>query len=562
MFIPTTKEELKKLDWEKCDIIFVSGDAYIDTYFDGCAILGKYLIKHGFRVGIISQPDINSANDISRLGVPELFWGVSGGAMDSMVANYTSSGLPRKEDDLTPGGINNKRPDRAVLKYVNLIQRTFTEKKLITIGGIEASLRRFAHYDSHTDKIRGSILADSKADILVFGMGEKANLELASAIKNGGNIEQIRGICYMAKEAPADFVKLPDFEECAASKDKFLEMSKLFFNSCKLKKGIVQKQAGRFVVQNPPAVPLTSDELDEIHELDFERAVHPYYAAMGEVRALDTIKSSVLTHRGCFGACSFCSITAHQGADIISRSEESIIREITKMASKPGFNGIIGDLGGPSANMYGMDFVKGENGHCALRECLFPKVCDKLPVDHSRHIALLKKVRKIKNIKHIFISSGIRYDLILADKVHGQEYLNEILTHHISGQMKIAPEHIIKDVTDLMNKPDGRNLKEFKELFDRTVRKLKSPLFLTYYFIAAFPGCTERYQIEAKKFISSVLKTNPKQVQIFTPTPSTEATALYWTEKNFDGKKIFVEKNFKGRKRQKEIITERKKIGG
>ena len=560
MFIPSTKEELKKLGWEKCDIIFVSGDAYIDTYFDGCAILGKYLIKHGFRVGIIAQPDINSPADISRLGVPELFWGVSGGAMDSMVANYTSSGLPRKEDDLTPGGINNKRPDRAVIKYVNLIQRTFTEKKPITIGGIEASLRRFAHYDSHTDKIRGSILADSKADILVFGMGERANLELANAIKNGENIEGIRGICRMAKEVPEGFVRLPDFEECAASKDKFLEMSKLFFNSCKLKRGIVQKQAGRFVVQNPPAIPLTSAELDEIHELDFERAVHPYYAKMGEVRALDTIKSSVLTHRGCFGACSFCSITAHQGADIISRSEESIVREITKMASKPGFNGIIGDLGGPTANMYGMDFVKGENGHCALKECLFPKVCDKLPVDHSRQIALLKKVRKIKNIKHIFISSGIRYDLILADKVHGQEYLNEILTHHISGQMKIAPEHIIKDVTDLMNKPDGRNLKEFKELFDRTARKLKSPLFLTYYFIAAFPGCTEKHQIEAKKFISSVLKTNPKQVQIFTPTPSTEATALYWTEKNFDGKKIFVEKNFKGRKRQKEIITERKKL--
>ena len=560
MFIPTTKKELDALGWEKCDIIFISGDAYIDTYFDGCALLGKYLIKHGFRVGIISQPDINSPDDISRLGVPELFWGVSGGAMDSMVANYTSLGLRRKEDDLTPGGINNKRPDRAVLKYVNLIQRTFTEKKLITIGGIEASLRRFAHYDSHTDKIRGSILADSKADILVFGMGERANLELAETLKNGGNIEEIRGICRMAKNAPEGFVQLPDFEECAASKDKFLEMSKLFFNSCKLKKGIFQKQAGRFVVQNPPARPLTSAELDEIHELDFERKVHPYYAAMGEVRALDTIKTSVLTHRGCFGACSFCSITAHQGANIISRSEESIIREITKMAKQPDFNGVISDLGGPTANMYGMDFVKGENGHCALRECLFPKVCDKLPLDHSRQIALLKRVRKIKNIKHIFISSGIRYDLILADKVHGVEYLTEILTHHISGQMKIAPEHIIKEVTDLMNKPDGRNLKEFKELFDRTVRKLKSPLFLTYYFIAAFPGCTERDQIEAKKFISSILKTNPKQVQIFTPTPSTEATALYWTEKSFDGKKIFVEKNFSKRKRQKEIITERKKI--
>ncbi|MBR4489128.1 radical SAM protein, partial [bacterium] len=263
---------------------------------------------------------------------------------------------------------------------------------------------------------------------------------------------------------------------------------------------------------------------------------------------------------GCFGACSFCSITAHQGADIVSRSEGSIIREITEIAKRPGFNGVINDLGGPTANMYGMDFVKGENGHCALKECLFPKVCDKLPVDHSRQIALLKSVRKIKNIKHIFISSGIRYDLILADKIHGEEYLREILTHHISGQMKIAPEHTIKSVTDLMNKPDGKNLKEFKDLFDRTVKKLKSPLFLTYYFIAAFPGCTERDQTEAKKFISAGLKTNPKQVQIFTPTPSTEATALYWTEKSFDGRKIFVEKNFSKRKRQKEIITERKKL--
>ncbi|HDT11205.1 MAG TPA: YgiQ family radical SAM protein [bacterium] len=538
MFLPTTKDEMKKLGWDHCDVIFVSGDTYIDTYFDGCAVLGKYLIKHGFKVGIISQPDLNSDDDIKRLGIPSLFWGVSGGAMDSMVANYTALGLKRKEDDLTPGGINNRRPDRAVMRYVNLIQRSFQDKKPVVIGGIEASLRRFAHYDFHTDKIRGSILADSKADILVYGMGERAVLEIAKKLKAKETLDDIQGTCRMSKDVPKGFIELLPFEECANSKDSFLQMSKLFFEACRKQTGVMQKQGERFVVQYPPSISLTSKELDEIHELEFVREVHPFYAESGTVKAIETIRNSVLTHRGCFGNCAFCSISAHQGTTIISRSEDSILREIEKLVSKPGFNGVISDIGGPTANMYGFDSVK----------------------DHSKQISLLRKLRKINGIKHIFISSGIRHDFIVTDKKYGMEYLKEIVENHISGQMKIAPEHTVASVTRLMKKPDGEMLVKFKKMFDQTVAKSGRPLFLTYYFIAAYPGCSEKEQVELKKFISKYLKINPRQVQIFTPTPSTEATMLYWTEKESFGIPLFVEKSFKGKKRQKEIVVSRRRV--
>jgi radical SAM superfamily enzyme YgiQ (UPF0313 family) len=538
MYIPTTKEEMIQLGWDQCDVIFVSGDTYIDTYFDGCALLGKCLIKQGFRVGIISQPDIDSDSDIKRLGIPSLFWGVSGGAMDSMVANYTALGLKRKEDDLTPGGINNRRPDRAVMRYVNLIQRSFQEKKPVVIGGIEASLRRFAHYDFHTDKIRGSILADSKADILVYGMGERAVLEIAKKLKAKEALDDIQGTCRMSKDVPEGFIELPPSEECAKSKDSFLQMSQLFFEACRKQTGLAQKQGERFVVQYPSSVPLTSKELDEIHELEFVREVHPMYAELGTVKAIETIRNSVLAHRGCFGNCAFCSISAHQGTRIISRSEDSILREIEKLASKPGFNGVISDIGGPTANMYGFDSVK----------------------DHSKQISLLRKLRKIKGIKHIFISSGIRHDFIVTDKKYGAEYLKEIVENHISGQMKIAPEHTIASVTRLMKKPDGEMLIKFKKMFDEAVAKTGKSLFLTYYFIAAYPGCSEKEQVELKKFISKYLKINPRQVQIFTPTPSTEATMLYWTEKETSGCPLFVEKSFKGKKRQKEIVVSRRRV--
>jgi len=555
MFIPMTRIEMEKLGWDELDVILVTGDAYIDTYFDGTAVIGKHLITHGFKVGVISQPDIEMDADILRLGEPRLFWGVSAGIMDSMVANYTASGLKRKNDDLTPGGINNRRPDRAVLKYTNLIKRFSKTKVPVVIGGVEASLRRFAHYDFKTDKIRGSVLSDSKADILVFGMGEKPILKIAENLKNGFETQDISGTCYMTNEIPETGEELPSFEDCAQNKDSFIKMTSVFMQSMRKRTKLFQKQGQRYIVQNPPSDHFTTDELDDIHEMDFERSVHPECLKSGEVRAIETIRNSVSTHRGCFGTCTFCSIAAHQGSEVVSRSEGSIIREVQKLAGKKGFNGVISDLGGPTANMYGMDFIRAQKGHCISRDCLYPDVCKKVEPDHSKQLSLLRKVRETKGVKHVFVSSGIRYDLIVADQKHGMEYLEEIVEHHISGQMKIAPEHTEPQILSLMKKPSKEVLLEFSKMFEKAVKKSGKKTFLTYYLIAAFPGSELEHQKKLKDFISRNLRITPEQVQIFTPTPSTEATMMYWTEKTSDGIPIFVEKGFKGRRKQKDIVT-------
>lgn len=557
MFLPMTRKEMLKLGWGELDVILVTGDAYIDSYFDGTAVIGKYLVKHGFKVGVISQPDIENDRDILSLGEPKLFWGVSAGIMDSMVANYTASGLKRKKDDLTPGGINNRRPDRAVLKYTNLIKRFSKEKKPVVIGGVEASLRRFAHYDFKTDKIRGSILADSKADILVFGMAEKTVLEVAQRLKGEVETNDIPGTCCLANKLPENGDELPPFEKCKDDKDAFIDMTQIFMKAMREKTPVFQKQGQRYIVQNPPSEHFSTEELDTVHEMDFERAVHPECLKKGEVRAIETIRNSVVTHRGCFGSCSFCSIAAHQGSDVISRSEGSILREVKKLASKKGFNGVISDLGGPTANMYGMDVVRGAVGHCFSRDCLYPDVCKKVRPDHSRQLSLLRKVRQIKGVKRVFVASGIRYDLIVADKKHGMEYLEEIVKHHISGQMKIAPEHTEPDVLSLMRKPSKEVLMEFSRMFEKAVKNSGKKIFLTYYLISAFPGSGFEQQKKLKDFISRNLRITPEQVQIFTPTPGTLATMMYFAEKTSDKIPIFVEKGFKNRRKQKEIVTGR-----
>ena len=557
MFIPMTRKEMEKLGWDELDVILVTGDAYIDLYFDGTAVIGKYLIKHGFRVGVVSQPDIETDADILCLREPCLFWGVSAGIMDSMVANYTASGLKRKKDDLTPGGINNRRPDRAVLKYTNLIKRFSKKKAPVVIGGVEASLRRFSHYDFKTDKIRGSVLSDSKADILVFGMGEKPILEIAENLKNGFETHDISGTCYMTNQIPEEVEELPSFEDCAKNKDSFIKMTSVFMQSMRKRTKLFQKQGSRFVVQNPPAEHFSTQELDDIHEMDFERMVHPECLKNGEVRAIETIKNSVVTHRGCFGTCTFCSIAAHQGSEVVSRSEDSILREVEKLTEKKDFNGVISDLGGPTANMYGMDFIRAQKGHCVSRDCLYPNVCKKVAPDHSKQLSLLRKVREIKGVKHVFVASGIRYDLIVADKLHGKEYLEEIVRYHISGQMKIAPEHTEPSILSLMKKPSKEVLLEFSKMFEKAVKESGKKTFLTYYLIAAFPGSDFEHQKKLKDFISRNLRVTPEQVQIFTPTPSTEATMMYWTERTIDGVPIFVEKGWKNRRKQKDIVTGR-----
>ncbi|MBA4311096.1 MAG: YgiQ family radical SAM protein [Chlorobiaceae bacterium] len=574
MFLPTTKEELNKLGWKKLDVILISGDTYIDSSYSGAAVIGKVLLDAGYKVGIIAQPDYKSDKDIKRLGEPELFWGVTSGCVDSMVANFTASKKRRRQDDFTPGGENNRRPDRAVIIYSNLIRQYFKNTKPIVIGGIEASLRRIAHYDYWDDKIRRSILFDAKADILVYGMGEKAILEIADRLANEkpcegsacpplaetfARLHDIRGISYISKTPKEGYINLPSFNQVSDDKKKFIEMFHIFYrnNDPVTSKGLCQQYSDRYLIQNPPANNLTQEEIDKIYNLDYERNVHPFYLKDGKVRAMDTIQFSITTHRGCYGECNFCAISVHQGTAITSRSEQSIIREANEIVHDPGFKGYIQDVGGPTANMYATGCDKMQtHGICLKKDCVFPTTCKNLDNNHRPQIELLRKLRKIDGVKKVFVASGIRYDMILDDKESGDEYLHELIEHHVSGQLKIAPEHTEDKVLGLMRKPGTRYLTEFKKRFDRTNAKLQKNQFLTYYLIAAHPGCSLEDEVKMKQFVSKELKTNPEQVQIFTPTPSTYSTLMYYTEINpWTGEKLFVEKNLGEKNKRKKIIT-------
>jgi uncharacterized radical SAM protein YgiQ len=561
MFLPTTEAELKKLNWAKLDIILVTGDAYIDSPFIGVSVIGRVLASAGFRVGIIAQPDWQSKKDICRLGEPELFWGITGGCMDSMVANYTATKKKRHDDDLTAGGKNNRRPDRAVVVYANLIRKYFKNTKPLVVGGVEASLRRFAHYDYWSDSIRRSIIFDARADALVYGMAEKAIVELAQKLQNGQNIEDIRGICYISPAPPPGYIELPAYEETAADKKSFIRMFNTFYqnNDPLTAQGLFQRYDQRYLVQNPPQPNMTAEELNNIYALGFSRDVHPFYNAQGKVKAMDTIKFSITSHRGCFGECNFCSIGLHEGRTVISRSEKSIIAEAREIAAFPDFKGYITDVGGSTANMYGIEcLLKQIRGACKNSRCLYPQVCDSLKPDHSRQINLLKSLRNIQGVKKVFVASGIRYDLLLSDKKHCIDYMQELVKHHTSGQLKIAPEHIASNTLKLMGKPQTKALLSFKHVFEKINKSAGRKQFLTYYFIAAHPGCTEEDMFELKSFASRELKTNPQQVQIFTPLPSTYSALMYFTETDpATGRKIFVEKKTEKKQKQKDIVVEK-----
>lgn len=562
MFLPTTMEEVKKLGWNYLDIILISGDTYIDSSYNGTALIGKWLYKHGFKVGIIAQPDINSDIDIKRLGEPKLYWAVSAGCVDSMVANYTATKKKRRSDDFTPGGENTRRPDRASIAYTNLIKRHFKNSEVpIVLGGIEASLRRITHYDYWSNNLRRPLIFDAKADILSYGMGEKSMLELARAIRDKKDWRDIRGLSYISKEAKEGYLELPSYENCVKDKKEFIKAFETFYHNCDsiLSKGLYQKCGDRYLIQNPPSENFSSRELDAIYSMDFERDVHPYYKKMGEVRALDTIKTSVTTHRGCYGECNFCAIAIHQGRTVISRTEDSIVDEIKEITKMKKFKGNIADVGGPTANMYQVECKKKlKFGACQDRRCLYPQKCPALKIDHSKQVDLLKRLKRIDKIKKIFIASGIRYDMILDDKKCGQMYMEEIIKDHVSGQMKIAPEHTEDKVLSLMGKQGKAPLKEFKEKFYEINKKLGKKQFLTYYLIAAHPGCNEKDMLDLKRFASAELRVNPEQVQIFTPTPSTYSTLMYYTEMDpFTGKKLFVEKDNGKKQKQKDILIPR-----
>jgi uncharacterized radical SAM protein YgiQ len=552
MFLPTTAQELKSLGWERPDIILVTGDTYIDSPHIGVAVIGKYLLKHGFKTAIIAQPSISSGIDIQRLGEPRLFWGVTAGSIDSMVANYTALHKYRHQDDYTPGGVN-IRPNRATIVYTNLIRQHAKTTKPIVLGGIEASLRRIAHFDYWDDAVRRSILFDAKADILAYGMAERTMLELTRALSEGADWKRLKGICYIAhRPDEGNHTHLASFEDVSTSKDAFRTMSGLFHHSAdQTSKGFIQKHGDRYLIHNPPGSPLSTSDLDEISDLDFERDAHPYYRT-GEIRALDTIKQSITTHRGCFGQCNFCSIAVHQGRRVISRSEKSILQEVLQIREKPGFNGILYDVGGPTANMFGTSCLKGWT--CKNKHCLMPKPCPNLKFGHQAQINLLRNVRRVPGVKKVFLASGIRPDLVMADKEVGQRYIEELAGHHVSGQIKLAPEHSEPEVLALMNKPSIQSLRQFKAAFDKACDRWGHRYFMTYYLIAAHPGCTLQHMQCLKDFLSSGLKAAPEQVQIFTPTPATLSSTMYYCETDMAGNGLFCEKRPAGKQKQKNVL--------
>jgi len=560
MFLPTTRKEMNELGWDGLDVILITGDGYIDSPFIGVAVIGKILLDAGYRVGIIAQPDKTSGDDISRLGEPRLFWGVTGGCIDSMVANYTASGRRRRSDDYTPGGVNNRRPDRASIVYSNLIRTHFKKTRPIVLGGIETSLRRIAHYDFWSDTIRRSILFDAKADYLLYGMADRSVVELAACLKAGDDPREIRGICYASPTVPEGCLELPSFEDAARDKDAFTEMFRLFYrnNDPMTALPLAQRQDSRYLIQTPPAQVLSGRELDAVHDLNYERELHPYCRNQGEVKALDTISFSIATHRGCYGECNFCAISIHQGRKVTSRSRASILSEADAFSQHPRFKGIIQDVGGPTANMYGFDCARKEKqGSCPDKRCLFPKICPQLTINHVQQISLLKALRAVNGVKKVFIASGIRHDLIMADKKHGTDYLKEVIRHHVSGQMKLAPEHSETSVLRKMGKSGRETLLAFRELFSDLTRQGEKNLFLTYYLIAAHPGCTDDDMAQLRSFALGELHFLPEQVQVFTPTPSTWSTLMYWTQRDpFTGEPCFVEKTYRGRARQKDILAD------
>ena len=561
MFLPTTLQEARQWGWDALDAILITGDSYIDSPFIGAAVIGRWLAAHGLRTGIIAQPDIQSPDDITRLGEPALFWGITGGSIDSMVANTTATKKRRNSDDYTPGGANTKRPDRAVIAYSNLVRRYFKDTAPIVLGGIEASLRRVTHYDYWSNKLRRSILFDAKADYLLYGMAEKAVLDLANTLQSGGDASGIPGLCYLAKSPPDDYIVLPSWEACAASKDAFTDMFHTFYrnNDPLTARGLAQGTGDRWWVQNPPQPNLTTAELDAVHELPYERDVHPRDAEQGVIRALDTIRFSIPTHRGCYGECNFCAIAVHQGRTVLGRSPESILNEARTLTQHPKFKGIISDVGGPTANMYGYECAKKlKSGPCPDKRCLYPELCPVLKPNHQPLIDLYKSLRKIDGIRQVFVASGIRYDLVMNDQQHGDEYLRQVTCHHTSGQLKIAPEHTSERVLTLMGKPGLHTLESFKRQFEKHSAAAGKKQFLTYYFIAAHPGCSDREMHELKQYASKTLSISPEQVQVFTPTPSTYSSLMYYTEKNpFTGEKLRVMQDIRDKQRQKDILVEK-----
>ncbi len=557
--LPTTKEDMIERGWGSLDVILITGDAYVDHPSYGTALIGRVLESEGFKVGIIAQPDPDDLQAFRKLGEPRLFFGVTAGNLDSMVANYTANKKIRSDDEYSPGGKPGLRPDRATLIYTNRIRQAFG-KVPIVLGGVEASMRRLAHYDYWSDTVRRSILLDSKADMLIYGMGERQVVEIAKRLNSGDGIKglnDIRGtvIVRNSVESFSGAVIIPDFEIAKSVKTKFNEALRLsyFENDPVRGRAVIQRHAERFVIQLPPAKPLSTKEMDAVYALPFTRRPHPSYAKEGGIPGFEAIKFSVVSHRGCPGECSFCSLYAHQGRIIQSRSAHSILKEIEQIASQLDFSGTITDIGGPTANLYEAHCALwGDKGTCKDRHCLVPEKCKSLKLGYPETVDLWRCAMKIPRVKHIFVGSGLRYDL-LNDK-ESDEYLRELCEHHVSGQLKVAPEHCQAHVLSLMRKPQFNVYESFVEKFDKVNRQLSKKQFIVNYFIIGHPGATLGDSLTLALKLK-MMHVYPEQIQDFIPLPMTVSGAMYYTENDpFSGNKVYVAKNLRDRKLHRALI--------
>lgn len=558
-FLPINKNDMLERGWTELDFLFISGDAYVDHPSFATAIITRILEAQGYKVGIICQPDWRNHDDFKKLGKPRLAVLISAGNLDSMLNKYTAAKKERKVDSYSAGGVVGKRPHRATIVYANRV-REIWKKVPIIVGGIEASLRRFAHYDYWDNKLRHSILIDSKADLLIFGMGEKQIVEIADYLAGGAAVQDIKyidGTAYVTENIDhlEEYVELPSEEKVFAEKKVFAEMTKLEYEELDPIRGkvLVQKSGNSYIVQNKPAMLLTTEELDHIYDLPYIRSYHPSYEAVGGVPALEEVKFGIISHRGCFGSCSFCAIHSHQGRIIQSRSHRSIIEEAVKISNLVDFKGYIHDLGGPTANFRQKACkYQIQQGACKNKQCLAPTPCKSLEVSHEDYVSLLNEVRSLPKIKKVFIRSGIRYDYLMLDK--NKTFIKQLAEHHVSGQLKIAPEHISENVLRTMRKPNKKVYTDFCQEFNQQNTALNKKQYLVPYFMSSHPASTLLDAIELAEFLH-LTGHYPEQVQDFIPSPGSLATAMYYSEYDpYTKKTIFVAKTTTDKAMQRALL--------
>ena len=565
MFLPITREEMNERGWDEVDFVLVTGDAYVDHHSFGTAIIGRVLESRGYKVAVLPRPDYKSADDFKRFGKPRLGFLINSGVVDSMVNNYSVFKHKRKKDEYAPAGKAGGRPDRALIVYANRAREAYKGVPII-IGGIEASLRRLGHYDYWSDTVRRSILLDSKADLLIYGMGEKAVVEIADALDSGIEIKDItwiRGICYKGINKPEDdWIILPQFEQIKSDKKSYAGSFAIQYknNDAISAKGLAEKYTDTvWVMQNPPQEPLNQQELDDVYALPFENEVHPSYTDEGGIPAFEEVKFSIVSSRGCFGGCSFCAITYHQGRQVRARSKEAIVEEARRLSKRKDFKGYIHDVGGPTANFRGPACDKQlKSGVCTHRDCLYPSVCPSIKPDHSEYFQILRSVRQLPGIKKVFIRSGIRYDYLLADP-KCDKYIEEICKYHVSGTLKVAPEHVSDRVLSYMHKPPKEDFIKFTRKYKKANEKLGLKQYLIPYLISSHPGSSLEDGVELALFLKEYGFV-PDQVQDFYPTPGTLATCMYYTGLNpLTMEEVYVAKSMEEKKMQRALIHFHKK---